>query len=228
MMRPESRVALYYAPHPDDRLFAEAATWLGRDPESDAPAPQPDLPDIAAITAEPRLYGFHATLKPPMRLAEGRQWFEVLAAATALADRTAPFALPALAVADVFGFLALRETTPCPALRALADACVAQLDPVRAPPSGAELARRRRAGLTPLQDAMLRRWGYPYVFETWFFHMTLTRRLNADEKAIYQPAAERYFARSVALPRQVGDICLCVQPAPGETFVIAERLTLRG
>lgn len=228
MMGPGSRVAVYYAPQTDDPLFAEAATWLGRDPESNAPAPQPDLPDIAAITAEPRLYGFHATLKPPMRLAEGRQWFDVLEAATGLADRTAPFALPTLAVSDVFGFLALRETAPCPALQALADDCVAQLDPYRAPPSETELARRRRAGLTPQQDAMLVRWGYPYVFETWFFHMTLTRRLTPEEKAVYQPAAEQYLARAIALPRQVSDICLFVQSAPGEPFVIAERLTLRG
>ncbi len=228
MMGPGSRVAVYYAPPPDDPLFAEAATWLGRDPESNAPAPQPDLPDIAAITAEPRLYGFHATLKPPMRLAEGRQWFDVLEAATALAGRTAPFPLPALAVSDVFGFLALCETTPCPALQALADACVAHLDPFRTPPPDAELARRRRGGLTPQQDAMLVRWGYPYVFETWFFHMTLTRRLTAEEKAIYQPAAERYFARAIATPRQVRDLCLFIQPAPGEPFVIAERLKLRG
>jgi hypothetical protein len=162
-----------------------------------------------------------------MRLAEGRQWFDVLEAATELADRTAAFALPPLAVADVFGFLALRETAPCPALQALADACVGQLDPFRAAPSDAELARRRRAGLTPQQDAMLRRWGYPYVFETWFFHMTLTRRLNADEKAVYQPAAERFFAPTLAVSRQVTDICLFVQPAPGQPFVIAERLKLR-
>jgi putative phosphonate metabolism protein len=228
MMGPDSRVALYYAPTPDDPLFNDSSTWLGRDPESNAPAPHPDLPDIAAITAEPRLYGFHATLKPPMRLAEGRQWFDVLTAATELADRTAPFALPALAVSDVFGFLALRETAPCPALQALADACVAHLDPLRAPPSEAEQARRRRAGLTPQQDAMLRRWGYPYVFETWFFHMTLTRRLTAEEKALYQPEAERFFAPALAMPRQVSDICLFVQPAPGEPFVIAQRLKLRG
>jgi putative phosphonate metabolism protein len=228
MMGPGSRVALYYAPRPDDPLCIAAATWLGRDPESNAPAPQPDLPDIAAITAEPRLYGFHATLKPPMRLAEGRQWFDVLAAATDLADRTPPFALPTLAVSDVFGFLALRETPPCPPLQALADACVAHLDPFRAPPSDAELARRRRGGLTAQQDAMLLRWGYPYVFETWFFHMTLTRRLTASEKAHYQPAAEQYFAPAIAVPRQVNDICLFVQSAPGEPFVIAERLKLRG
>lgn len=228
MMGRESRVAVYYAPRPDDPLFVEAAAWLGRNPESGASAPQPDLPGIAAITAEPRVYGFHATLKPPMRLATGRQWFDVLEAATELADRTAPFALPTLAVSDVFGFLAFRETTPCPALQALADACVAHLDPFRALPTDAELARRRRSGLAPQQDAMLVRWGYPYVFETWFFHMTLTRRLTAEEKALYLPAAEQYFMRAIATPRQVSDICLFVQPAPGEAFVIAERLKLRG
>jgi putative phosphonate metabolism protein len=228
MMGREARVAAYYAPLPNDPLFAAATAWLGRDARENAPSPQPDLPDIAAITAEPRLYGFHATLKPPMRLAEGRQWFDVLEAATQLADCTAPFTLPTLAVSDVFGFLALRETIPCPALQALADACVAHLDPFRAPPSDAELARRRRAQLTPPQDAMLQRWGYPYVFETWFFHMTLTRRLTTGEKAIYQPAAERYFARALAAPRQVMDLCLFVQPAPGDPFVIAERLKLRG
>ena len=228
MMGPESRVAVYYAPRPDDPLFVAAATWLGRDPESNAPAPQPALPDIAAITAEPRVYGFHATLKPPMRLAAGRQWQDVLDAATELADRTAPFALPTLAVSDVFGFLALRETTPCPALQALADACVAHLDPFRALPTDAELARRRRGGLTPQQDAMLVRWGYQYVFETWFFHMTLTRRLSAAKKSLYQPAAEQYFERAIAMPRRVSDICLFVQPAPSEPFVIAERLKLRG
>ncbi|HUB46805.1 MAG TPA: DUF1045 domain-containing protein [Acetobacteraceae bacterium] len=228
MMGPESRVAIYYAPQSDDPLFAKAATWLGRDPESDAPAPQPDLPDIAEVTAEPRLYGFHATLKPPFRLAEGRQWFDVLEAATLLADRIAPFTLPALAVSDVFGFLALRETVHCPPLQALADACVAHLDPFRAPPSEPELARRRRAGLTSQQDAMLARWGYPYVFETWFFHMTLTRRLHAEEKALYQPAAEQYLAAVLTLPRQVTDICLFLQPETGAPFVIAARLKLRG
>jgi putative phosphonate metabolism protein len=228
MMAPDARVAAYYAPRPDDPLCAEAASWLGRDPESGAPVAQPDVPDIDAVTAEPRLYGFHATLKPPMRLAHGRQWFDLLGEAVALANRTAPFALPPLAVSDVFGFLALRETAPCPPLQTLADACVAQLDPFRASPSDEELARRRRARLTPQQEAMLVRWGYPYVFESWFFHMTLTRRLSAAEKALYLPVTERYFARAIAVPRRVEDICLFVQDTAGAPFVVVERLPLLG
>lgn len=227
-MGPDARVAVYYAPLANDVLFADAAAWLGRDPLTNATVTQPDIGDIAQVTAEPRLYGFHATLKPPMRLVPGRTWNDVVAATTALADRVAPFVLPGLSVQDLFGFLALRETAPSTALQALADACVEQLDALRAPPSDAELARRRRSNLTPQQDTMLVRWGYPYVFDTWFFHMTLTRRLTADEKRVFMPAAEAYFAGAVAVPRRVEDICLFVQSGPGEPFVIRQRVKLRG
>jgi putative phosphonate metabolism protein len=227
-MGPDARVAVYYAPAVDDPLFAEAAVWLGRDPESGAPVPQPDIADIEEVTAEPRVYGFHATLKPPMRLAEGRHWIDVVQAAEELAAGIAPFELPRLAVSDVHGFLALRETVDCPALQALADACVERLDPLRAPVTEAELARRRRAKLTARQDEMLVRWGYPYVLDTWFFHMTLTRRLSSEEKRLFMPAVEAHLARAIGAARRVTDICLFVQSAPGAPFVIEQRLKLRG
>ncbi len=228
MTRPGARVAVYYAPRAEDPLAVAGAAWLGRDAETGAARVQPGLPEMAAITADPRGYAFHATLKPPMRLAAGRDWFALLDAAVALAGRIAPFALPPLAVSDVHGFLALREAAPCPALQSLADLCVAELDGFRAPPSDAELARRRQARLTAEQDRMLARWGYPYVFESWFFHMTLTRRLSEAEKAIYLPAAEAWFADAVRVPRIVTDICLFTQAGPGAPFRIAERLPLRG
>ena len=99
----------------------------------------------------------------------------------------------------------------------------------RAPTSDAELARRRRAKLTPQQDAMLVRWGYPYVFDTWFFHMTLTRRLNAEEKRVL-PACCGGTSGAVRSPcsRRITDICLFVQPSPGNPSSSSERLKLRG
>ena len=129
---------------------------------------------------------------------------------------------------DLGGFLALRETTPCPALHALADACVVDLDAHRTPPDAADLAKRRRSGLPPAQDAMLVRWGYPHVLETWRFHMTLTRRLTAEERASIQPAAESHFAASLAIPRRVEEICLFTQAASGAPFRLAERFALGG
>ena len=220
------RVGLYYAPAADDPLWAHGAEWLGRDPATGASCPQPGLPDIATITAEPRLYGFHATLKPPMTLRDEVSWDEVVLATRAIAAGIPAFTLPALAVADLYGFLALRETAPSPALQALADACVAGADHLRAPPDAAELARRRRGGLSPAQDANLLRWGYPYVFATWTFHMTLTRRLSGAEHARVRPAAEAWFAPVLGLPRRVDGLCLFVQRGPDAAFVLAERAAL--
>lgn len=222
------RVAIYYAPLPDDPLTHLSSAWLGRDPLTNAPVPQPSVPGLAEITAEPRGYGFHATLKPPMALAAGTRWTDFLSAAESLAAGIAPFRLPPLAVADLRGFLALRETNPCPDLQALADACVEQLDPFRAPPSPDELARRRKANLTAEQDAMLIRWGYPYVFGSWFFHMTLTRRLSDAEKATILPAAIAWFAPALTVPRQVADICIFTQPTRTAAFTLAQRLPLLG
>src|SRR5579872_491069 len=111
------RVAVYYAPRPDDCLHRDASCWLGRDAATGTPTTQPDIPGIAEVTAEPRLYGFHATLKPPMRLADGVSWDDVLQSADALARRLTAFDLPPLAVSDVHGFVALRETVASPPLQ---------------------------------------------------------------------------------------------------------------
>ncbi len=227
-MASTARIALYYAPLPEDLLTPLGTAWLGRDPVSGATVAQPLLDGIAEITAEPRRYGFHATLKPPMQLAEGHSFSALMTAVQHVAAKIAPFQLPQLAVHDLRGFLALRETVACPPLQALADACVGQLDRFRAPPTEAELARRRTANLTAEQDAMLTRWGYPYVLSTWFFHMTLTRRLSDPEKAVLLPAAKDWFAPALQGRRQVSDLCVFTQVGPDASFNLAERVKLRG
>lgn len=213
ILGPGARVALYYAPATDDPLSQAASSWYAAHAE---------------VTADARGYGFHATLKPPMRLRDGRGWADVRDAARAIAAAVPPFALPELAVADIMGFMALRETRPCPALQALADACVAGADHLRAPPDTDDLARRQQGSLSPAEAANLARWGYPWVFATWFFHMTLTRRLTAAERQALHPAAAAHFAPALARARSVTDLCLFVQRAPGEAFVVAERVALRG
>ena len=223
-----ARVAIYYAPQQDDPLTHLGSTWIGRDPTTNASMPQPTLDGIDEFTAEPRLYGFHATLKPPMHLVDASDWGGLVTATRTLADSISPFDLPRLAVFDLLGFLALQETIPCPALQGLADSCVEQLDSFRAQPTETELVRRRRAKLSPEQDAMLVRWGYPYVFGTWFFHMTLTRRLSDAEKAVILPAADAWFAPALTVPRRVEDICIFTQSTPGAALILAERIRLRG
>lgn len=222
------RVALYWAPEIDDPLHALGSRWLGRDAQTGEAVAQPALDglDIAEITADARGYALHATLKPPFRMAT--DFDAVHTDAARLAARTAPFDLPPLSVQDLHGFLALREAAPCPALHAFADACVEALDAHRAPPTEAEIARRRPDRLSAGQRAMLARWGYQYVFAEWQFHVTLTRRLAAAEKEAILPAIDAFLGDVPARPRRVRELCLFAQPAPGAPFTIAARLPLRG
>ncbi len=225
---PDGRVALYYAPAEDDPLWAAAASWLGRDAASGAVCVQPPVPQIGAVTAAPRRYGFHLTLKAPMRLRDGATWSAVRAAAAEIAAGIPAFPLPQMQVANLGGFLALREITPSVPMQAFADACVAGADHLRAPPDRDELARRRGGVLTPGQAANVVRWGYPYVFAAWFFHMTLTRHLTDEERLRFQPEAEAHFAAALLQPRLVSDLSLFVQPAKDAPFILAERIKLRG
>jgi len=220
------RVAAYYVPEETDPLWAAGNAWLGRDPEAGTPLPQPPVPGIAEVTADARLYGFHATLKPPMRLATS--WAALLADAHLLAARLVPFDLPPLAVANLSGFVALRETWHAPPLHALAESCIEALDGHRAPPLPEELARRRAGGLSAEQERMLARWGYPAAFATWRFHMTLSRRLDDAARGRVAGAAEAWFRDALAVPRRVTSLCLYTQRAPGTPFMLAERLRLRG
>ncbi len=222
------RVALYWAPRLDDGLHRLGSSWLGRDAETGAKLPQPALPgfDIAEITADARGYGLHATLKPPFRLATS--WHALREDAMSLAARTRPFALPPLVLAEHHGFLALLESQASPALQAFCDDCVAALDAHRAPPTEAEIARRRPDRMTERQRALLARWGYHYVFEEWWFHVTLSRRLTEAERAVVQPALAAHLGEAPALPRRVTELCLFTQAASGAPFLVAERLPLLG
>jgi hypothetical protein len=224
------RAALYWAPAVDDPLARAGNAWLGRDAESGAMLRQPAIEGISAFTATARLYGFHATLRPPMRLATG--WEEFCSAAASVAARRAPFDLPTLSVVNENGFLALCLSTPCPALHALANACIAETDRHRLQPDAAELAGRRAAGLSAEEDALLLRWGYPYVMQRWSFHVTLSCRLSDSDMARLLPIARAHFAPALGVPRRVRDICIFTQAGPhdgkAQNMLIAERLVLTG
>jgi Protein of unknown function (DUF1045) len=63
---------------------------------------------------------------------------------------------------------------PTPALAALASHCTTSFDVFRAPMTKKERVRRMASHLSPSQMQNLDRWGYPFVFEDFRFHMTLT------------------------------------------------------
>ncbi len=218
------RYAIYWVPSSDDALWTAANRWLGRDPETGA---QFDVPPARrAAIAEPARYGFHATLKPPFALAAGRTGDALIAAAGDFARATPTFEAPALRIARLGRFLALVPSAPAPALHGLAEACIVAFDGFRAPAHPDEIARRRKAGLTARQDEYLLHWGYPYVFEEFRFHMTLTGSLPDDALAPLETELAAAFAAAVGAPISIREIAIFAEAAPDAPFRLIRRLPL--
>lgn len=173
------RYAIYYLPEANSALYRFGAGVIGYDAFTGEDLDHSEeidrhFPDWADIAAEPRKYGFHATLKAPFALASGLTEADLVTAFDrfARAGREVPKIKP---IVNLIGnFVAIVPDASPTALAHLADDCVIYFDTFRAPLSGADRARRFKSPLTPRQIACLDRWGYPYVFDDFRFHMTLT------------------------------------------------------
>lgn len=227
-----ARYAIYYAPSAGHPLTAAASAWLGRNAWTGHPVVRPAVAgldlgseELDALTQEPRHYGFHATLKAPFELAEGQteamlmQAFAEFAAAQSAFDG-------GLEVRSLSGFIALTLNPPCPPMHDLHTACVSAFEPFRALLSDADLARRRRSPMTADQDARLVRYGYPWIFEDFRFHMTLTRRIadDAQREAIIAALAQ-HFAPAIGQHR-FETLCLFRQVDRKAPFTVLQACEL--
>jgi hypothetical protein len=182
-----ARYAIYFAPDPDEQLARFGAGVLGYDAFSGKDLPQLTPPGLSDghwryLTAEPRRYGFHATLKAPFRLAEGQTEQQLLDALAKFAPGYEAFCFD-LQLAEIGGFIALTPVSTPGALVSLERDIVVAFDIFRAPLTGAEIVRRLDTRLTVRQRASLDLYGYPYVHDDFRFHMTLTGRLFEEERA---------------------------------------------
>ena len=215
-----ARHAAYWVPEREHPLWHAGCEWLGRDPQSDD-AGQP--PEYATNAWR---YGFHATLVAPMHLAAGCTPEQLQRHLRSVASTFSPFLLPPLAVQPLGGFLALRPAQAIGALhpmRRLADACVMACHPLRRPLDAAELERRCLGLTDALEVAHVRRWGYPFVFERWRLHMTLSD-VGRGHDALLRRRAERHFAKALAVPLRVASVAVFTQPLPDAPLRLTARL----
>jgi putative phosphonate metabolism protein len=219
------RYAIYFTPGQNDPLTRLAASWLGRDPFTGEQPPAPAVTSLSPVeiayhTASARRYGFHATLKAPFHLAEGETEAELDSAVASFAAAADPILLSKLTPARIDGFLALVPGSPAPDLDRFAGEVVTVFDRFRAPLSEAEVKRRNPEALSPEEFRNLLQWGYPYVFESFRFHMTLTGRVGDHDLDRVRRAIDEVFATTLARPATVDGLALFVEPEPGAPFLV--------
>nr|WP_321457633.1 DUF1045 domain-containing protein [uncultured Cohaesibacter sp.] len=220
------RYALFFAPLADDPLNGAAAQWLGRNVFSGEMIERPSLVEgldrdaFDGQISSARRYGFHGTLKAPFELAKGKTIEQL---ETALADychTIKPFALPKFVVGQLGQFFALRPSEPSEELKALASDLVRSFDAFRAPLEEKDIVRRNPEKLTESQRENLFNWGYPYIFDDFRFHMTLTNPVPDALAERFQHALESHFAAFIAEAQTVKAITLYEEPEQGGLFVV--------
>jgi len=228
----QARYAIYFVPAATSALYRFGSAMLGYDAYTGADLPRPADLDIAdtdwrTLTEEPRRYGFHATLKAPFRLAPARREDELIAAI--LAFTRLPHEIPRIApeVRLLGAFTAIVPREPVAALAALATACTTEFDEFRAPLSEQERAHRNPSRLTERQVNHLDHWGYPYVFEDFRFHMTLTGPLPVARREDVPARLAGAFTRACGdEPIAIDRIGLFKQDDPAARFRVLRHSAL--
>jgi Protein of unknown function (DUF1045) len=230
---PAARFAVYYAPPAANEWWRAGCRWLQRDPESGAALTAPAVPGLtsglAELTSEPRRYGWHATLVAPFRAAPGVTPAQIHAAALEWAARQHSVSVP-VQVAQLERFVAVlpagagaaHQDDSRAALGALAADAVRTFAALRAAPNAAELDKRRTMRLSARQEALMQAWGYPFVFEEFRFHMTLSNNIGPADAHAMQAWWQPRLPALGALP--IDGAALFVQAAPAADFILWQRL----
>jgi putative phosphonate metabolism protein len=232
---PETRrYAFYFVPTADSDLYRFGASVIGYDCHTGVEVPYfaqaSEWPrPWADVARDPRQYGFHATLKAPFRLAppfDEQQLFEALGA---FASTPREIPIIDLVVRSMGSFVAFMPSRRSDALQRLAADCVETFDRFRAPLAVADRSRRIAAGLTDAQIKNLDRWGYPYVFDEFRFHMTLTGSLKGpDLGAVLALLEGAWLERGCAQPTVIESVTILRQDAAGTPFRTMSTWALRG
>lgn len=232
MTQTAPRYALYYTPAADSALWRFGSAMLGYDATTGAdidftvPPGCEDL-DWPDLTAEPRRYGFHATLKAPFELANGRNEGALRAFARNYVAGRPPVRLAGLSVNALGRFIALTPSEPNEELQRFAFDIVQAFEPFRAPLSPADLERRLQSPLTPAHRAYLEAYGYPYVGDAFRFHMTLTGSLPDGEVAPVKAALVQAYAQAVpAGPVLIDRVAIFKQVSRTSRFVLLDNIPL--
>ncbi|TYO61407.1 DUF1045 domain-containing protein [Bradyrhizobium hipponense] len=228
------RYAIYYTPAPEHPLTVAARAWLGRDAfagsSSTASAGLADTGTNSArrarTTAASR-YGFHATLKAPFRLKEGCSVEELERALRTFVTAWPSCPIGPLKVDLLGGFFALVPVSPIPTLHGFASCIVEEFDRFRAPLSPGEFQRRLCSPLDDIETTHLARWGYPYVFDRFRFHMTLTDRIPADSQAEVRQELDAVFVPLLLEDYSIDALSLFAQEHSDADFVVRSQFALR-
>jgi len=227
------RYAVYFIPAADSALYRFGSAVLQYDCYTGHAVRPPREFDSQPeewreATEEPRRYGFHATLKAPFYLAPSSSEAQLVSAFHSFAAISRAVATVLPVVTLLSDFTAIVPEHPSPTVNALAADCTTIFDAFRAPMSPQERARRLATDLNQSQIENLGRWGYPYLFADFRFHMTLTGKVAASRREQTVSVLRDLFQQFCNGPIAIDRLALTRQDTPASAFRVLSTTPLQG
>ena len=180
------RYAIYYAPSENSELDLFGKCLLGWDPYKGVETTKSDLSKLpsfkkfSGLVLTPKQYGFHGTIKAPFKLKNEYTYNDLENKVREISKQIHSFYFDQLIIKKLGNFIGLIPTNNLK-VNAVSNKFVEELDYLRDELSESEIKKRKPHKLTSNQKQMLFKWGYPYVFDEFKFHLTLTSKLNVVE-----------------------------------------------
>jgi hypothetical protein len=227
------RYAIYFVPAAASRFYRYGSAILGYDCYTGKTVEFPDELGNGAVnwnelTATPRRYGFHATLKAPFYLAPSCTEQQLVNALQSFAGLGHAIHSFTPIIRELEDFIAVVPLEAEASRDALASSCTTIFDAYRAPISPQERARRIASGLSQSQIQNLDRWGYPYVLSEFRFHMTLTGAVSQRrKKAILAVLLNGFHHMNVERSIVIDRLALMKQDSSDAPFRVVSEAALK-
>jgi hypothetical protein len=219
------RYAIYWAPKRDSALAEFGDAWFGRGEASARNTHGLDSALVERATGGPSRYGLHGTVKAPFRLRTGCTRDDLCGELFAFCARRRRVICGNLRLHRFARYLALIPEVPRADLEWLASECVTHFDRFRAPLTPEE--RARRSGDLPARESLLlEQFGYPHIFERFFFHITLAGPLDENELKRVEDAIAPALEAFTRYAFRFEELCIFGDPGGGAPFSISSRASL--
>lgn len=218
-MNSRPRYAIYFAPNERTPLGRFGCHWLGRS-AAELDSHPVDLPENLEqhkhqqLIEAPKHYGFHGTLKAPFELNTAYTSNDLDEALQNFAQKFPSFTIDRLKLQTIASFIALtpeEQSENLSLLQSLHEELTENIDYLRAPLSDYDKNRFMARDLSTKLKENLLNFGYPFVLESFKFHLTLTSSLKKDDISSYFELLDRltthfrddgFFCDRISLFRQ--------------------------
>ena len=226
-----NRYAIYFAPSETSKIGQFGRLLLKRTAKKMVDEGMlTDLPKELhrKIIKTPQHYGFHGTLKAPFELHPDYNLYHLDTTLIKFCSSFPDFSIKSLKLQIIAEFIALVPNGEVERLYQLHRKLTEEFNYLCGPLSDFDRDRFLARGLTNGQKKYLCRYGYPFILDSFKFHLTLTSSLTENEQTTCLELLDNMIVDFKDERLSVDRVCLFKQETRKSPFFMVKEYNLQG